>query len=227
MLLRGGSAAAPSNAALVDVAARGRRRRRACPPTRSAARRVAAATRCRALMRARGLVDVLIPRGGDGLIRTVVEHVHGAGHRDRRRQLPRLRRRRGRPRHGADDRGQRQDSAAVSVCNAAETLLVHRRRRRRVPAARARRARRRPASRCTATSDASPRRGAGVATCRRPTTTGRPSTSSLDLAARVVDVARRRRRAHPALVHRPHRGDRHRDLAERPTLRRARWTRPP
>ena len=49
-------------------------------------------------MRARGLVDLLVPRGGAGLIRTVVENVHRARDRDRHRQLPRLRRRERRPR---------------------------------------------------------------------------------------------------------------------------------
>ena len=52
------------------------------------------------LMRARGLVDLLIPRGGAGLIQAVVQRQPGAGRRDRRRQLPRLRRRGGRPRQG-------------------------------------------------------------------------------------------------------------------------------
>lgn len=78
----------------------------------------------KALMRARGLVDVLIPRGGAGLIRSVVEESTvpvietGVGNC-----------------HVYVDRGADLDKALAvvlnaktqrtSVCNAAETLLVH------------------------------------------------------------------------------------------------------
>ena len=85
-------------------AARRARRRRACRRTSVqlvAGRRHDAVEE---LMRARGLVDVLIPRGGAGLIQQRGRGVDGAGDRDRRRQLPRLRRRRRRPRQGARDR---------------------------------------------------------------------------------------------------------------------------
>ena len=99
-----------------------------------------AATSVKELMRARGLVDVLIPRGGAGLIRTVVEEstvpVIETGVGNCHVYVDAARR----PRHGARDPAQRQDPAAVSVCNAAESLLVHAGRRRRVPAARAGRA---------------------------------------------------------------------------------------
>ena len=78
----------------------------------------------RALMRARGLVDVLIPRGGASLIRTVVEestvpvietgtgncHVYVDARADLRMALDIL----------LNSKVQRP-----SVCNAAETLLVH------------------------------------------------------------------------------------------------------
>ena len=77
------------------------------------------------LMRARGLVDVLIPRGGAGLIRSVVEestvpvietgvgncHVYVDADADQDMALSIL----------LNAKTQR-----VSVCNAAETLLVHR-----------------------------------------------------------------------------------------------------
>jgi glutamate-5-semialdehyde dehydrogenase len=77
------------------------------------------------LMTARGLVDVLIPRGGAGLIRSVVDgstvpvietgvgncHVYVDASADLAKALPIL----------LNSKTQR-----VSVCNAAETLLVHR-----------------------------------------------------------------------------------------------------
>ena len=77
------------------------------------------------LMTARGLVDVLIPRGGAALIRSVVEestvpvietgvgncHVYVDAHR--------------RHRQGGRRPGQRQGAARARVCNAAETFLVH------------------------------------------------------------------------------------------------------
>ena len=102
-------------------------------------------------MRARGLVDVLIPRGGAGLIRSVVEESTvpvietGVGnchvYVDARR----------RPRHGRGDRAQRQDPAAVGV-QRRRVAAGARGRRRRVRAAGRRRRCRRPASRCTATT---------------------------------------------------------------------------
>jgi glutamate-5-semialdehyde dehydrogenase len=78
----------------------------------------------RELMRARGLVDVLIPRGGASLIRTVVEestvpvietgtgncHVYVDGQADLDMAIDIL----------VNSKAHR-----VSVCNAAETLLVH------------------------------------------------------------------------------------------------------
>ncbi|MEU8569841.1 glutamate-5-semialdehyde dehydrogenase [Streptomyces pathocidini] len=79
----------------------------------------------RELMRARGMVDVLIPRGGASLIRTVVEestvpvietgtgncHVYVDGQADLEMAVDIL----------VNSKAQRP-----SVCNAAETLLVHR-----------------------------------------------------------------------------------------------------
>lgn len=78
-----------------------------------------------ALMQARGLVDVLVPRGGAGLIRTVVEQA----------KVPSIETGVGNC-HVYVDAQVDQDQALaivvnskthrVSVCNAAETLLVHR-----------------------------------------------------------------------------------------------------
>ena len=78
-----------------------------------------------ALMRARGLIDVLVPRGGAGLIETVVEesavpvietgsgncHVYADASADLEAAVPLV----------VNAKTQR-----VGVCNAAETLLVHR-----------------------------------------------------------------------------------------------------
>ena len=47
--------------------------------------------RQRQMMKLNGYLDVLIPRGGAGLIRSVVDERDRARHRDRHRQLPRLR----------------------------------------------------------------------------------------------------------------------------------------
>ncbi|MEJ7795314.1 MAG: glutamate-5-semialdehyde dehydrogenase [Nocardioides sp.] len=125
VLLRGSSSARSSNAAIVEV-------------LRSAAERsglhadviqlVPGDTRdsVKELMRARGLVDVLIPRGGAGLIRSVVEestvpvietgvgncHVYVDAAADLDRALAIV----------LNAKTQR-----TSVCNAAESLLVHER----------------------------------------------------------------------------------------------------
>ncbi|MEO3768088.1 glutamate-5-semialdehyde dehydrogenase [Streptomyces sp. B8F3] len=123
VLLRGSSSAYASNAALVAVlrdavAAAG------LPP--DAVQLVPGQGResVHELMRARGLVDVLIPRGGAGLIRTVVEestvpvietgtgncHVYVDEHADLDLAEKIL----------VNSKAQRP-----SVCNAAETVLVH------------------------------------------------------------------------------------------------------
>ncbi|MCQ0022692.1 glutamate-5-semialdehyde dehydrogenase [Streptomyces somaliensis DSM 40738] len=79
----------------------------------------------RELMRARGLVDVLIPRGGASLIRTVVEES----------TVPVIETGTGNCHVYVDDRADldmavdiliNSKAQRVSVCNAAETLLVHR-----------------------------------------------------------------------------------------------------
>ena len=115
--------------------------------------------------------------------------VDGAGDRDRRRQLPRLRRRGGRPRQGAGDRAQRQDPAHQRL------------QRRRVAAGARRRRRRLPAA-------------ASWPPCRTP---GSPSTATTAFAAYDGVVAGHRRglrRRVPLPRHlrgrraRPRRGDR-------------------
>ncbi|MEU5399075.1 glutamate-5-semialdehyde dehydrogenase [Streptomyces sp. NPDC005963] len=124
VLLRGSSSAYSSNAALVEVL------RDAVKSTglpADAVQLVPGESRdsVRELMRARGLVDVLIPRGGAGLIRTVVEestvpvietgtgncHVYVDAQADLDMAVDIL----------VNSKAQRP-----SVCNAAETLLVHR-----------------------------------------------------------------------------------------------------
>lgn len=123
VLLRGSSSAYASNSALVDVL------RDAVQSTglpADAVQLVPGESRdsVRELMRARGLVDVLIPRGGASLIRTVVEestvpvietgtgncHVYVDEAADLDMALDIL----------VNSKAQRP-----SVCNAAETVLVH------------------------------------------------------------------------------------------------------
>src|SRR3954447_2302416 len=122
-LLRGSSSAASSNAALVDVL---RQAIEATGLPADAVQLVPADSRetVKELMRARGLVDVLVPRGGAGLIRSVVEestvpvietgvgncHVYVAAAADLEMALAIVV-------NAKTDR--------TSVCNAAESLLVH------------------------------------------------------------------------------------------------------
>ncbi|WP_147796069.1 glutamate-5-semialdehyde dehydrogenase [Cellulomonas sp. Y8] len=124
VVLRGGSAAARSNAVIVDVL-RAALEAQGLPA--DLVQSVDAWGRAGgvALMHARGLVDVLVPRGGAGLIRTVVReatvpvietgvgnvHVYVDATADPAVALPIL----------LNAKTQR-----VGVCNAAETLLVHR-----------------------------------------------------------------------------------------------------
>lgn len=71
VLLKGGAEAAASNAILVDIIRRGLRQ--AGLPPAAAALVPGGREGAQALMQASGLVDVLIPRGGAGLIQAVVE----------------------------------------------------------------------------------------------------------------------------------------------------------
>ncbi|MCK8676873.1 glutamate-5-semialdehyde dehydrogenase [Streptomyces lichenis] len=124
VLLRGSSSAYASNAALVEVV---RDAVAGAGLPADSVQLVPGESRdsVRELMRARGLVDVLIPRGGASLIRTVVEestvpvietgtgncHVYVDAETDLDMAVAIL----------VNSKAQRP-----SVCNAAETLLVHR-----------------------------------------------------------------------------------------------------
>jgi glutamate-5-semialdehyde dehydrogenase len=123
VLLRGSSSAADSNAAIVDVL-RGAAGTAGLPE--DAVQLVAGAGHepAKHLMRARGLVDVLIPRGGAGLIRSVVEES----------TVPVIETGIGNCTVYVDAEADLGQALAIvlnaktqrpSVCNAAETLLVH------------------------------------------------------------------------------------------------------
>ena len=123
VLLRGSSSAARSNAAIVSVL---RDAVSAAGLPADAVQLVDASTResVKELMRARGLVDVLIPRGGAALIKSVVEestvpvietgigncHIYVDAHADLDMAVKIL---------------LNAKTSRPSVCNAAESLLVH------------------------------------------------------------------------------------------------------
>jgi glutamate-5-semialdehyde dehydrogenase len=123
VLLRGSSSAAASNAAIVDALRRGLADA-GLPEDAVQLVPGRGHEAAKALMRARGLVDVLVPRGGAGLIRSVVEestvpvietgvgncHVYVDAAADLDMAL----------RIVLNAKTQR-----TSVCNAAESLLVH------------------------------------------------------------------------------------------------------
>lgn len=124
VLLRGSSSAARSNAAIVAVL-RAAITEAGLPP--DAVQLVDASTResVKDLMRARGLVDVLVPRGGAGLIRSVVEES----------TVPVIETGVGNCHVYVDAAADLEMAMAIvlnakvqrpSVCNAAESLLVHR-----------------------------------------------------------------------------------------------------
>ena len=123
IILRGGSAAQDSNAAIV-AALRSALEAQGLPADLVTSIDAAGRDGARALMRAHGLVDALVPRGGAGLIRTVVEqstvpvietgsgncHVYVDSSADLETAVDII----------VNAKTQR-----VGVCNAAETLLVH------------------------------------------------------------------------------------------------------
>ncbi len=124
VILRGGSAAARSNEVVVEVI-RGALEAQGLPADLVQSIDAYGRPGAVALMHARGLVDVLVPRGGADLIQTVVRestvpvvetgvgncHVYVDASADPAMALPIL----------LNSKTQR-----VGVCNAAETLLVHR-----------------------------------------------------------------------------------------------------
>ena len=142
----------------------------------------------RALMTARGLVDLLIPRGGADLIQTVVTEstvpVIETGVGNCHVYVDRGRR----PRQGARDHGQLQDPPAQRVQRRRVAARAPRRRRG-VPAQGPRRARRARASPLHA--DAGCRRAGrqrpASPTTRPPTRTSPPSTSASRSRCGVVD----------------------------------------
>ena len=123
IILRGGSAAQDSNAAIV-AALRSALEAQELPADLVTSVDAAGRDGARALMRAHGLVDALVPRGGAGLIRTVVEQSTvpvietGSGnchvYVDASADL-----------EAAVDIIVNAKTQRVGVCNAAETLLVH------------------------------------------------------------------------------------------------------
>ena len=123
VLLRGGSAAADSNRALVGVL-RDALETKGLPPAAIGLVDEGGRDGARALMRAHGLVDVIIPRGGADLIATVV----------RESIVPVIETGSGNVHVYVDAAADLDMACAItmnakvqrpSVCNAAETLLVH------------------------------------------------------------------------------------------------------
>ncbi len=123
VLLRGSSSAAGSNAAIVSVL---RRAPAASGLPEDVVQLVAGGGHepAKALMRARGLVDVLVPRGGAGLIRSVIEES----------TVPVIETGVGNCHVYVDAGADIEQALAIvlnakthrpSVCNAAESLLVH------------------------------------------------------------------------------------------------------
>ncbi|WP_084077815.1 glutamate-5-semialdehyde dehydrogenase [Demequina sp. NBRC 110057] len=123
-VLRGGSAAASSNEVIVEVL---QEALETAGLPRDAVQSIDAYGRegARVLMNARGLVDVLVPRGGRDLIQTVV----------RDSTVPAIETGEGNchvyldasaPRERAVEIVVNSKAQRVGVCNAAETLLVHR-----------------------------------------------------------------------------------------------------
>jgi glutamate-5-semialdehyde dehydrogenase len=124
VVLRGGSAAGASNRALVTVL-RGSLAAQGLPPDAICLLDEGGRDAVRALMTARGLVDVLIPRGGADLIETVV----------RESTVPVIETGIGNCHVYVDAAADLDKALAITVnskthrvgvCNAAESLLVHR-----------------------------------------------------------------------------------------------------
>ncbi|MFZ0158832.1 MAG: glutamate-5-semialdehyde dehydrogenase [Kineosporiaceae bacterium] len=124
VVLRGGSAAATTNAVLVEQI-RGALERAGLPPDAVSTIDAHGRDGVTHLMQARGLVDVLVPRGGAGLIASVVENA----------KVPVIETGTGNCHVYVDSAADLDQALAItvnaktrrtSVCNAAETLLVHR-----------------------------------------------------------------------------------------------------
>ncbi len=123
VVLRGGSAAAATNAVVVDVL-RGALEAVGLPADLVSTIDAHGREGVRALLRARGLVDVVVPRGGADLIRTVVETA----------TVPTIETGTGNCHVYVDAAADLDQALAIchdakvqrpSVCNSAETVLVH------------------------------------------------------------------------------------------------------
>ena len=124
IVLRGSSSAAHSNAVLAGVA---REAAEAAGLPAGALALVAGGGReeLAELAGQEGVVDLIIPRGGEGLKKALSGGREGPGDLRRVGQLPRLRRRERRPRRRASAIVLNAKTQRPGVCNAAETLLVH------------------------------------------------------------------------------------------------------
>ena len=214
IVLRGSSSAAHSNAALAQIASEAAVGGGAARGLRRASSPAAGARSSPSSRRSADSVDLIIPRGGEGLKEALQARRDRA--RDLRRlgQLPRLRRRRGADLEQAEAIVLNAKMQRPGVCNAAETLLVHATSRRRSCRAslRALGAARRRAARATSARWRS--RGAGAARVALVEAASEEdwddaSTSRSMLAVGVVDSVERGDRAHRALRQRALGGDRH------------------
>ena len=124
VVLRGSSSAAHSNAVLAAIA---REAAEAAGLPAGAIALVAGGGReeLAELATQDGVVDLIIPRGGEGLKKALEGGRDRAGHLRGVGQLPRLRRRRRRPRRRPCAIIVNAKTQRPGVCNAAETLLVH------------------------------------------------------------------------------------------------------
>ena len=109
-------------------------RRPGCPPARCRSSPAAAARSWPSWRRQEGVVDLIIPRGGEGLKKALQRRRDGAGDLRGVRQLPRFVDATRRPRRAPRRSSLNAKVQRPGVCNAAETLLVHDGRRGRVPA---------------------------------------------------------------------------------------------
>ena len=175
VLLRGSSSAHASATRRSSTCCAAAATAPGCRATASSWCRATTTSRSKHLMRARGLVDVLIPRGGAGLIRSVVEestvpvietgvgncHVYVDADADLDMAI--------------DDHPQRQDPAAQRLQRGRDDARARRRRRR--SSCRARWRRCRPAGVTIHGDDAVASAYSDGGRARPPTRTGRRSTS--------------------------------------------------
>ena len=210
VVLRGGSAAELTNAALVR-AMRGALAARGIDPEAIQTVDEFGRDGARELMQARGIVDVLVPRGSAQLIETVVTESSvpvietGAG-------VVHIVLDESAPLEWARDIVVNAKVQRPSVCNSVETVLVHRAAADAARAARRRGAAARRASRSTAIPTSS-RLADGVVAATEDDWTHRVPQPRHRHARRRRP--RRRARPHPPLLDAPHRVDHHAGRRER------------